>query len=96
MLLHSQSISYFNVKRTIIWLKVYQNGNRIEPSEQRLQEISIVKNWPRAGFEPAAFGFPVHGSLPQVRILLEVNFSQCLFLAAVVLTALCSCRFGNS
>jgi len=31
----SQSISYFNVKRTI-WLKGYQNGIRIEPSEQWL------------------------------------------------------------
>jgi len=31
----------------------------------------------------------------QVRILREVNFSQCLFLAAVVLTALYGCRFGN-
>jgi len=28
-----------NVKRTI-WLKGYQNGNHIEPSEQRLEEIS--------------------------------------------------------
>jgi len=37
MLLRGQSISYFNVKRTI-WLKGYQNGNHIEPSEQRLQE----------------------------------------------------------
>jgi len=43
ILLHSQSISYFNIKRTI-WLKGYQNGNHIEPSEQRLQEISIAKN----------------------------------------------------
>jgi len=43
MLLRSQSISYFNVNRTI-WLKGYQNGNHIEPSEQRQQEISIVKN----------------------------------------------------
>jgi len=40
MLLRSQSILYFNVKRTI-WLKGHQNGNHIEPSEQRLQEISI-------------------------------------------------------
>jgi len=46
------SILYFNV----IWHKGYQNGNHIEPSE-RLQEISIAKNWPRAGHEPAAFGF---------------------------------------
>jgi len=30
------------VKRTI-WLKRYQNGNHIGPSEQRLQEISITK-----------------------------------------------------
>jgi len=30
MLLRSQSISYFNVKRTT-WLKGYQNGNYIEP-----------------------------------------------------------------
>jgi len=29
MLLHSQGISYFNVKRTI-WLKGYQNGNYIQ------------------------------------------------------------------
>jgi len=43
MLLRSQSISYFNVKRTI-WLKGYQNGNRIKPLEQRLQETSIAKN----------------------------------------------------
>jgi len=43
MLLHSQSISYFNVKHTI-WLKGSQNGNHIEPSKQWLQEISIVKN----------------------------------------------------
>jgi len=43
MLLRSQSISYFNVKRTI-WLKAYQNGNHIEPSEQWLQEIVIAKN----------------------------------------------------
>jgi len=35
MLLHSQSILYFKVKCTI-WLKSYQNGNHIEPSEQRL------------------------------------------------------------
>jgi len=48
MLLRSQSISYFKVKR-IIWLKVYQNGSHTEPSEQRLKEISIEKNWPRAG-----------------------------------------------
>jgi len=27
-----------------VWLKGYQNGNHIEPSEQRLQEISIAKN----------------------------------------------------
>jgi len=53
MLLRSQSISHFSLK--CIWLKVYQNGNHIEPSEQRLQEISIAKNWPRAGFEPMAF-----------------------------------------
>jgi len=33
---------YFNVI-ACIWLKGYQNGNHIEPSEQRLQEISIVK-----------------------------------------------------
>jgi len=56
MLLRIQSILYFNVKRTI-WLKGYRNGKRTEPSEQRLQEISIVKNWPRAGFEPVTFGF---------------------------------------
>jgi len=31
--IQSQSISHFNVKRTI-WLKGYQNGNHIEPSEQ--------------------------------------------------------------
>jgi len=43
MLLHSQSISYFNVI-VYIWLKSYQNGNQIEPSEQRLPEISIVEN----------------------------------------------------
>jgi len=42
-LLRSLSISYFNVKRSI-WLKGYQNGNYIEPSEQRLQEIGIAKN----------------------------------------------------
>jgi len=34
---------YFNVKRNI-WLKGYQNGNHVELSEQRLQEISIAKN----------------------------------------------------
>jgi len=28
-------------------------------------------------------------------ILREVNFSQCLFPAAVVLTALCGCRSGS-
>jgi len=61
MLLSSKSISYFNVKRTI-WFKDYQNGNHIEPSEQRLQKISIAKNLRRAGFETAAFGFPVHCS----------------------------------
>jgi len=43
MLLRIQSISYFNVKRTI-WLMGYQNGNHIEPSEQRLQELSIAKS----------------------------------------------------
>jgi len=43
MLLRSQSILYFNVKCTI-WLKGYQDGNHIESSEQRLQEISIAKN----------------------------------------------------
>jgi len=32
MLLRSQSISYFNLKRTI-WLKGYQNVNYIDPSE---------------------------------------------------------------
>jgi len=39
-------LATFNVQRTIctIWLKGYQNGNYIEPSEQRLQEISIAKN----------------------------------------------------
>jgi len=84
MLLRSQSISYFNVKRTI-WLKGYQNGNHIEPSEQRLQNISIAKNWPRAWFEPAAFECPVHCSF----------FRNALFLAAVVLTAICGCRSGN-
>jgi len=36
MLLHSQSISYFNVKHTI-WLKGYHNSNNIELSEQWLQ-----------------------------------------------------------
>jgi len=40
--IRSQGILYFNVKRTI-WLKGYQNGNHIEPSEQRLQEISNQK-----------------------------------------------------
>jgi len=59
MLLRSQSVSYFNVKFTI-WLKGYQNDNHIKPSEQQLQEISIAKNWPHAGFKLAAFGFPVH------------------------------------
>jgi len=54
MLLLSQSISYFNLKRTIC-LKGYQKGNYIKP----------------------------------------INFSQCLFLAAVILMALCGCRFGN-
>jgi len=49
MLLHSQSISYFKVKRTI-WLKGCQNGNYIEASEQRLQEISIAKNPTRGQF----------------------------------------------
>jgi len=43
MLLRGRSIFYFNVKRTI-WLKSYQNSNHIEPSEQRLREISIAKN----------------------------------------------------
>jgi len=43
MLLRSHSILHFNVKCTI-WLKGYQNGNHIEPSEQRLQKISIAKN----------------------------------------------------
>jgi len=43
MLLRSQSISYFNVKRTL-WLKDYQNGNHVKSSEQRLQEIKIAKN----------------------------------------------------
>jgi len=106
MLLRSQSISYFNVKRTI-WLKGYQNSNHIiEPSDQRLQEINIAKNWPRAGFETAAFGFPeiqtgdfqssgLEIQRPQARIRREVNFSQCLFLAAVVLTALCGCCSGS-
>jgi len=46
MLLRCQSISYFNVKHTI-WLKGYQNGNHTKPSEQRLQDISIAKNWPQ-------------------------------------------------
>jgi len=32
---------------------------------------------------------------PHVRILREVSFSQCLFLAAAVLTALCGCCSGN-
>jgi len=31
----------------------------VDPLEQRLQEISIAKNWPCARFEPAAFGLPV-------------------------------------
>jgi len=69
MLLGSRSVSYFNVKRTI-WLKGYQNGNHIEPSKQRLQEISIAN-------------------------LREVNSSQCLFLAVIVLTVLCDCHSGN-
>jgi len=59
MLLRSQSISHFNVKRTI-WLPERQPNQSSGPEIQR----------------------------PQVRILREVNFSQCLFLAAVVLTAL--------
>jgi len=67
MLLRSQSILYFNVKR-IIWLKGYQDGNHIEPSEQRLQEISITKNWPRAGFE----------SQVAARILREGNHQSCI------------------
>jgi len=34
-------------------LRGCQNDNyHIEPSEQRLQEISIAKNWPRARLEP--------------------------------------------
>jgi len=40
MLLHSQSISYFNVKRTV-WLKGYQNSNHMEPSEQRLYVVAF-------------------------------------------------------
>jgi len=31
----------------------------------------------------------------KVRILREINFSECLFLADVVLTALYGCRSGN-
>jgi len=65
MLLRIPSISYFNVIAYYL-LKGYQNGNHIEPSEQRLQEISIAKK----------------------EILREVNFSQCLFLAAIILSAL--------
>jgi len=40
MLLRSQNILYFKVKHNI-WLKSYQNGNHIKPSEQRLQEIKL-------------------------------------------------------
>jgi len=36
-----------------IWLKNYQNGNQIEPSEQRLQEIGIAKKSLHASFESA-------------------------------------------
>jgi len=49
-----KTFSFFNVIACTTWLKGYQYGNRIEPSEKRLQEISIAKNWPRTGFEPAA------------------------------------------
>jgi len=49
----------------------------IEPSEQRLQEISNAKK--------------IQIQRPQVRILREVKFLQCLFLAAVVLIALLAC-----
>jgi len=35
---------------------IYQNGNYIELPEKWLQEISIEKKWPWAGFEPLAFG----------------------------------------
>jgi len=51
---------FFNV---IAYMWRYQNENQKEPSEQRLQEISIEKNWPRAGFELATFGIPVQCSL---------------------------------
>jgi len=39
-------------------------------------------------------GNHIKTDLTQVRILREVNFSKCLFLSAVVLTALCGCRSG--
>jgi len=64
MFLYSQSISYFNFKISVLSdFKGYQNGNHIEPSEHRLQEISFAKNclqseqWPRnskaSGSNPA-------------------------------------------
>jgi len=76
MLLRSQNISYFNVKRTI-WLKGYQNSNHIEPPEQRLQEISIAKNWPR---NPDIQSSGLEIQRPQVQILREVNFCIAYFL----------------
>jgi len=79
MLLRNQSISYFNVKRTI-WRKDYQNGNHIEPSEQRLQEISIAKNWTRAGSEQwtgnrkAASSYPARGQF----FAMFISCSRCI------------------
>jgi len=39
-----QQIPIISTLSALSGLKVYQNGNYIEPSEQRLQEISIAKN----------------------------------------------------
>jgi len=75
VLLRSQSISYFNLKR-IIWLK--ENYLALV----RAYYLALVRTVDRKskgrGLNPA-----------------RGQISQCLFLAAVVLTALCGCRSGN-
>jgi len=71
-------ISYFNVKRTI-WLKIYQNGNHIEPSKQRLQEISIAKNRLSAGFKPATCGLWIYTKAAGSNLALGYFFEMLIF-----------------
>jgi len=55
-------------------VKSYQNGNHIEPSEKRLQEISIVKNLPRAGLKQETLK---QETLKQKKLKQELNLCGC-------------------